>query len=154
MKRFTFPLETARRWRERQEELEEVRLQALFVERRGIEDRAESLATELEGEHRRIEDCSFDAVELARLDAFRGWATRERERLRRAAADCERRIEAQRAALLEARRRFQLVDRLREKSLLGWLRANAKEQEDLAAELYLARRGGGMVRRPRPSAGS
>lgn len=141
MKKFDFRLETARRWRERQTEIEEARLQALFGEKQGIEARAVSIQAELDAEHRRIEDRSYDAGELARLDAFREWVTRERQRLRTVLADCEKRIEAQRAALVEARRRFQLVDRLKEKSLLEWSRANAKEQEDLAAELYLARRG-------------
>jgi hypothetical protein len=39
------------------------------------------------------------------------------------------------------RRQFRLVDLLKEKSLLAWSQASSKEQEDLAAELYLARRG-------------
>lgn len=140
MKRFAFPLETARKWRERQAELEEVRLQVLLGEKQTMEDRMGSLQAELNSEHRRIEDKSFDAGELARLDNFRIWAGRESQRLRTALADCEKRIAAQRRMLVEARRRYQLVDRLKEKSLIEWHWASAKEQEDLAAELYLARR--------------
>ena len=140
MKKFSFSLETARKWRERQAELEEIRLQALFAEKQAIEDRAASLQTELEAEHRRIEDTSFDGGELARLDGFRVWVMREKQRLGTSLADCAKRIEARRAALVEARRRFQLVERLKEKALLEWCKASAKEQEDLAAELYLARR--------------
>jgi flagellar export protein FliJ len=140
MKKFSFSLETARKWRERQAEIEEVRLQALFAEKRAMEDRAVSLQTELEAEHRRIEDTSFDAGELARLDDFQVWVTREKRRLGTSLSECEQRIEARRAALVEARRRFQLVDRLKEKALLEWRKTSEKEQEDLAAELYLARR--------------
>jgi flagellar export protein FliJ len=143
MKKFSFPLETARRWRERQAEIEEVRLQALFAEKQSMEDRVAALQAELEAEHRRIEDTSFDAGELARLDEFRVWVMRDKQRLRSSLADCEKRIAAQRAVLVETRRRFQLVDRLKDKALLEWGRAGAKEQEDLAAELYLARRGRG-----------
>jgi len=140
MKKFSFSLETARKWRERQANVEEARLQGLFAEKRSMEDRSISLRTELEAEHRRIEDTSFDAGELARLDGFRVWVTRETQRLRVSVAECEKRIAARRTALVEARRRFQVVDRLKEKALLEWRRAGAKEQEDLAAELYLARR--------------
>ncbi|MGA3028211.1 MAG: hypothetical protein ABSF98_25975 [Bryobacteraceae bacterium] len=140
MKRFSFSLETARKWRERQAELEELRLQALFAERQTMQDRVVALQAELEAEHRRIEDTSFDAGELARLDDFRVWVTREKLRLGTSLAECAKRIAAQRDALVEARRRFQLVDRLKEKALLEWCKASAKEQEDLAAELYLARR--------------
>jgi flagellar export protein FliJ len=128
MKKFSFSLETARKWRERQAEIEEVRLQALFAEKRAMEDRAVSLQTEL------------DAGELARLDDFQVWVTREKRRLGTSLSECEQRIEARRAALVEARRRFQLVDRLKEKALLEWRKTSEKEQEDLAAELYLARR--------------
>jgi flagellar export protein FliJ len=140
MKKFAFSLETARRWRERQAEIEEVRLQALFAEKRTLQERVVSLQAELEAEHVRIEDKSVDAGELARLDDFRVWVTREKKRLGISLAEYDKRIEAQRAVLLEARRRFQLVDRLKEKSLIEWCKAGAKEQEDLAAELYLARR--------------
>jgi hypothetical protein len=140
MKKFSFPLETARRWRERQAEMEEARLQALFAEKQAIERRVAALVDELQAEHRRIEDRTCDARELAMLDQFRTWANRDQQRLTAAQAECERRIAVQQAALVEARRRFRLVDRLKEKALIGWHAASEKEQEDLAAELYLARR--------------
>jgi hypothetical protein len=143
MKKFAFSLETARKWRERLAEMEEVRLLALLAEKRTMEGRVVSLQAELDVEHRRIEDRSFDARELPPLDNFRIWAGRERERLRTSLSDCEKRIFAQRTALVEARRRFRIIDRLKEKSLLEWRKASSKEQEDLAAELYLARRGRG-----------
>ena len=140
MKKFTFPLETARRWRERQAEMEEGRLQALFGEKKTIERRMAALDEELQAEHRRIEERTSDARELAMLDEFRTWVNREKLRLGAARGECERRIAAQQAAVVEARRRFQLVDRLKEKALIEWHSASAKEQEELAAELYLARR--------------
>jgi len=140
MKKFSFPLETARRWRERQAEMEEARLQTLFGQRQAIERRMAALDDELRVEHRRIEGRSSDARELAMLDEFRIWVNREKQRLTAGRAECERRIAAQRATVVEARRRFQLVDRLKEKALIEWHAANAKEQEDMAAELYLARR--------------
>jgi len=140
MKKFSFPLETARQWRERQAEMEDARLQALFAEKHAIERRMAALDGELQAEHRRIEDRSCDARELAMLDDFGTWASREKQHLSAAQGECEGRIAAQRAAVMEARRRFQLVDRLKEKALIAWHAANAKEQEDLAAELHLARR--------------
>ena len=41
--------------------------------------------------------------------------------------------------MCEARRQFQLVDRLREKALVQWRAQRSQEQEQLAADLYLAR---------------
>ena len=114
-------------------------MQALFAERQNIENRMGSLQTGLEAEHRRIEDTSFDAVELARLDAWRVWVNREEKRLAGSLTGCAKRIEAQRVVLAEARRRFRLIDRLKDKALIEWRKTSAKEQEDLAAELYLAR---------------
>jgi hypothetical protein len=140
MKKFRFSLETARRWWDQQAGVEEIRLQALLAEKQNIENRIGSLQTRLEAEHRRIEDTSFDAVELARLDAWRVWVSREKKRLAGSLTGCAKRIEAQRVVLAEARRRFCLIDRLQEKALIEWRHAASKEQEDLAAELYLARR--------------
>jgi len=140
VKKFAFTLETARRLRERQAEVEEARLQGLLAERNGIEGRLAELGDELAREHRRIEDRSFDGREVQALDGFRVWAGREEQRLKATRAECELRIRKQRAAVVEARRRFELVDRLKEKALIEWQAAGVKEQEDLAAELHLARR--------------
>ena len=141
MKKFSFPLETVRRWRERHAEMEEARLHALIAEKQNIERHRGTLESELATEHRRVEDKSFDAAELARLDEFRAWVMREKQRLSASLAECETRIARQRAVLVDARRRFELIGRLKEKALMDWNRTAAKEQEDLAAELYLARNG-------------
>jgi hypothetical protein len=45
-----------------------------------------------------------------------------------------------RARVLEARRQFELLEKLRKESLGAWKTAVNKEQEDLAAELFLARK--------------
>jgi hypothetical protein len=140
MKRFTFPLETARQWRNRQAEIQEMRLQQLVAEKQNIEDRRVALDEELDRERRRIGDGAIDVQRLASLDRYATFVTREQHRLAAARADCERRIEAQRAVLMEARRAFQLIERLKEKALIEWQAAGAKEQEELAAELFLARR--------------
>ena len=140
MKRFTFPLETARQWRNRQAEIQEMRLQQLVAEKQNIEDRRVALDEELDRERRRIGDGAIDVQRLASLDRYATFVTRDQHRLAAARADCERRIEAQRAVLMEARRAFQLIERLKEKALIEWQAAGAKEQEELAAELFLARR--------------
>ncbi len=140
MKRFLFPLETARQWRNRQAEIEELRLQQLFVEKQRYQDRRGALDEELEKERRLVSDGPVDVRQFLALDQFGAFVSREQQRLSAAIADCERRIETQRAALMEARRRFELIDRLKEKALGEWSAAGAKEQEDLAAELYLMRR--------------
>ncbi len=45
----------------------------------------------------------------------------------------------QRQQVMEARRQFELLDRLQQKAWHEWRAAGNKEQEDLAAELFLAK---------------
>jgi hypothetical protein len=52
---------------------------------------------------------------------------------------CEARIIEQRNQVMEARRQFELLDRLRQKLYEEWRAAGNKEQEELAAELFLAK---------------
>jgi hypothetical protein len=46
---------------------------------------------------------------------------------------------AGRSAMLEARRRFRLLERLKQRRLEDWRLAGDKELEELASESYLAR---------------
>jgi hypothetical protein len=139
MKRFAFPLETARSWRFRQLELEENRLQSLFAEREALLNSIRKLEEDLKDEEMLLTGALMEAGQLAALDRFRRFVTEQKARLTGAVRGCEQRIDAQRQRVTEARRHYELLDRLREKALSQWNAGNAREQEQLAGELYLAR---------------
>jgi len=141
MKRFAFPLERVRRWREDQVELEEIRLQNAYRDLRAVEAEQSRVAVETERSCRQIlEKTSIPAPELSMLEDYRSWAMRESRRLAASKIEIEKLIREQQQRVLEAHRRFKLLDGLRGKALASWTAARDKEQEDLAAELYLAKR--------------
>jgi len=141
MKRFSFPLERVRRWREDQVELEEIRLQNGYRDLRAVEAEQIRVAEETERSCREIlAKPSIPAGELSLLEDYRLWGMRENRRLAASKAELEKGIREQKQRLLEAHRRFKLLNGLRDKALVSWTAARDKEQEDLAAELYLAKR--------------
>lgn len=140
MKRFDFPLERVRRWRSEQAHLEELRLQELRAEldRLGAAKRtiqAELAETELEV----LAEKSLRAIDLESLDSYRFYVRGLVRDFELREKQCEAKVAEQRAKVIEARRRFELLDRLKGNAFSGWKAAVAKEQEDLAAELYLAK---------------
>ena len=140
MRRFHFRLESVLDWRRLHLELEETRLQRLFEELRRIDLAEDRLNTEKTAAERAVLYApSVEAAELEALETHRAHVAREKERLGRERADCQRRIAAQRERLLKAERDVRLLEKLREKRVAEWQLAASREQEALAAELFLAR---------------
>lgn len=140
MKRFAFRLEQVRRWRHDEEELEEMRLEQLYRELRAIESQQRDLTAEAErGRRAVLEQAAVSAEDLGSLEAVHAYVARMLRRLEAEERQARSRIAAQRAVLLEAHRRFQLLDGLRSKALVAWTAARDHEQEQLAAELYLSK---------------
>lgn len=140
MKRFEFPLERVRRWRSEQASLEEVKLRQLIA----VKAQMEATRRQAEAEGRRsaeqvLAKTSLEASELHSLDAYRLHIRRRISDLDDRARQCEAQITRQRQRVIEARRRFELLDRLRTAALEEWRAAGNKEQENLAAELFLAK---------------
>ncbi len=141
MKRFQFPLERVRKWRQEESELQEMRLQPLRSELRGIEREQRELASEVDRCRRNVlSQSSVASEELASLEKFREYAAQQLRRLEGRRRETQARVEEQRLRVLEAHRRFELLERLRVKALTSWTAARDKDQEQLAAELYLAKR--------------
>ena len=141
MKRFHFPLERVRRWRGEQADLEEMKLERLFAELSAIQRQREELLSErIQAET--LLNCGqpISAEELARLDAFRQYVQARCISLDQIERDQAAKIAQQRQRVVEARRQFELLERLRKKNLMQWQGASNQEEETLAAELYLARR--------------
>jgi len=140
MKRFCFPLERVRRWRAEQAGLEELKLQQLRAEAGRLS--SEKLALEAERARSAREVLarpSIEAIELSSLDTYGLCLRRKITELTNFGRAAEAKAVEQRQRVVEARRQFELLDRLHAKALIEWRAASNKEQEDLAAELFLAR---------------
>jgi hypothetical protein len=140
MKRFHFPLETARRWRLERAGIEEVKLRQILAEK----ERLAASKGQIQGEMAQtaqqvLGQPSIPSFELETLDSFRLHVRDRVRKLDNQERECEARIVEQRNKVLEARRQFELIERLRQKALTEWRAAGNKEQEDLAAELFLAK---------------
>ncbi len=140
MKRFNFPLDRVRRWRLEQLNVEELKLQQLRAELEGLAASKRLIQDELtQAQGQVLGQAYTQASELETLDSFR---IHIRGRVR----DLENRewergvkLIEQRTKVIEARRQFELLEQLRKKSFGAWKTAMDKEQEDLAAELFLGR---------------
>jgi len=140
MKRFDFPLERVRRWRFEQLNLEELKLQQLFAERQALERAKVQIRAEIDRIGRDVlSKPSLESGELQTLDSFRGFVRRKLQELANRQQQSEAKIVEQRQAVIEARRQFELLDRLRQTALTEWRSEANKEQETLAAEMFLAK---------------
>ncbi|HLK17610.1 MAG TPA: hypothetical protein VKT81_01605 [Bryobacteraceae bacterium] len=140
MKRFQFPLDRVRRWRLEQLNVEELKLQKVRADRELL---AEAKRQVREGLAQSRGDVlaqpAFTGSELENLDSY---AIHVRERVRyieKLEQEAEAKVVEQRTRVLEARRQFELLDGLRAKALVQWRAAGDREQETLAAELYLSK---------------
>jgi flagellar export protein FliJ len=141
MKKFSFPLESARRLRQQQQELEEAKLGEIAARLHEWKRRIASLDAErdqAEGALRGRK--TFEGAELSALENYRSEAARRRRNLEADLGQERQRLGAQRQVLVEAKRRVELLERLKEKALADWRREWDKEQEQAATEVHLANR--------------
>jgi len=140
MKRFDFPLERVRRWRSEQLDLEELKLQQILGERQSLARSKQRVRDELEHAQRELlAHKSLEPGELESLDSFRQYIRGCVRNIEAREQECEARIAAQRQRVIAARQQFELLDRLRQKALAEWRAAADREQETMAAELFLAK---------------
>ncbi len=140
MRRFRFRLESVLGWRLIQLELEETKLQRLLEELRGLESRQAALeVAKAEAERSVLSLQVVEAQELRALEAHRLHLASEKARLREQQADCAARIAAQRDAVRKAEQNLRLLEKIKQRRFAEWAREVDKEQESLAAEVFLAR---------------
>lgn len=139
MKRFEFSLERIRQWRQKQVDLEELRLEALLAERRAMEDRRIVLKREFEDAALVLQAPAVDAGDLLAWDRFHTAARIREAALGQSSQELEKRIQAQLARLAEARRGWELLNHLRDRQQTEWRREFDKELDAEAADSYLAR---------------
>jgi flagellar FliJ protein len=140
VKRFEFPLERVRRFRAEQADVEELKLQQLRAELSRLQGAQRQIQADVAASAREtLAQASLEAVELTSLESYRLHMRRRLYDLENLARQCEGKIVEQRQRVIEARRQYELLDRLHHKALQEWRAASNKEQEDLAAELFLAK---------------
>ena len=141
MKRFDFPLEKVRQWRNEQAGLEEMKLQRIYSELRAIDEGRKRVEEELAEASRQVRGRPVpEVVDLVNLDTFRLFTASRLLQIEEAWRKCHAQVEQQRQQLVEARRRFELLDKLKQTALANWRVARDKEEEELAGELFLAKR--------------
>ena len=77
--------------------------------------------------------------DLAALGRFRLLVQSREKQISLQRAGCQRELAVRKTAMLEARRRCRLLERLKERRLAEWTLARDRELEEVASESYLAR---------------
>jgi hypothetical protein len=140
MKRFQFRLDRVRRWRSEQAALEELKLEQMRAElARFTAARVEIEAEGVRSSQQVRSQPAIEPIELTSLEFYGLHLRRRAYELATLERQAEAKVVEQRRRVLEARRQYELLDRLRQKAWREWLAAADKEQEDLASELFLAR---------------
>jgi hypothetical protein len=140
VKKFDFPLRRVLDWRETQARVEEVKLESLHTERRGIDVQIATLLDQRERSDRVVaEGNGATGGDLAALSAFRRFSVAEHTRLYRLRAGCSQRIAAQIAVVGSKRRDAKLLKKLEAQRLAAWQIEVSREIDAQAEESHLAR---------------
>lgn len=149
MKRFQFPLDRVRQWREQQAAVEEIKLQRWYAQLAALGEERSRVENERSANERSVlGQASVEARELQALDAYRLHVRSRVGEIERRKAEVLREAEKQRQRLVEARRRAELLERLKIRMFDEWQAAADREEETLAGELYLAKWNPAKSRRP------
>lgn len=146
MKAFRFSLEKALHWRRVQLEMEEKQFQrqaAGLAEMDRVRAELEAAAIRAEVQVRNRKPLA--GLDLAALAGFRQYVHNEEQALAARRAECQDQLNQQQRIMMEARRRYRLLERLKERRLAAWRAAADRELDQLAAESHLA----GIARRRR-----
>lgn len=141
MKKFAFRLDRLLQWRTVEKEQEEGRLQALFSQLEQLDAARRALEQNAELAENSVLRPDVLTEERQALDGYRRFIAIERQRLLGLRAELETRIEKQRLVLVEAERKVEALNRMRDDKKAEWRAQADKEQEDLVAELVVARWG-------------
>src|SRR6266540_1106954 len=140
MQRFHFALAKVLDFRRRQLELEEAKFEALHSERRALESESSRLEGEVLETRGSLMVTGFaESQDLVAADLYLRHLSAEKKRHASRVAEWQVRASKQQQAVVEARRRVRLFEKLEERQLREWKTAADREQENLAAELFLAR---------------
>lgn len=140
MKAFRFPLEKALDWRRIQLELEEARYKQQGAAVAGLDrERAEIEASGVRAETQVREWRPIAGSDLAALGHYRSFVRTQESQIARRRSEAVQKLSELQKAMLEARRRCRLLERLQERRLVEWTAERDRELEEIAAESYLGR---------------
>lgn len=140
MKKFRFPLERLRAWRRVQLDAEQSRMRALLDEEQRVASRREALGLEMERARAGVAGgATIPAFELAALNQFSIHVESETQKLKNLQRQVRQAIEQQRETLLAVRRESEVLERLRRRRYEEWRAESDREEENLVAELVVAR---------------
>jgi flagellar export protein FliJ len=140
MTAFRFRLERVMEWRRTELALAENRFEQQSAAVAALDrTRAALDASAIRAEMSLREWPKIEAGDLAALDAFRRHVAIRRAALAVSRGEAQRDLDARRAVMLEARRRFRLLERLRDRRLEEWRLSFDRELDQLASESYLAK---------------
>lgn len=139
MKIFRFPLDPAVKLWQRRLELEEVKLGQLLTRKATFH----ASVQRLNEQRQEVQEASARCVEVQAVEllTLHGWKQSVKQQLTDLATrikQCDSAIEKQRVAVQEAMRSLKTLERLKEKRFEEWKKQIDKDQEELAAELFLA----------------
>lgn len=139
MQRFQFRLQRVLGWQQRLCRAEEEKLRLSLAAVAETENRLARLAAEaVTIEQEFSGQAALSAADLRALAAFRRNAIVGRQKLERERGARVAAADAQRQVLLHARRRLQILEKLRDRALAEHTRAADREAEALSLESYLS----------------
>lgn len=142
MKKFTFPLNRVKDFRQLQARIEEIKLEALYAELRAIDTREVALIqNRVEAEKDLRAAKSVTGLELETFSSFQAASNQEQKRMDAARANCRGRIDKQMAVVTLKRRDVRLLEKLKEQRFEAWEKDMFKELDQQAEDLYLGRWG-------------
>jgi len=140
MKKFMFPLDSLRRYRNTLLEQEQVRLQSLLAELRRLEVRRVQIREEVEQCRLQLQMLAVVPVDhLTALQAFRRHADGEIKSIAQMKISLAERIDQQKLAVKLARRNVEALEKLKERRFQTWRLDVDREMEATVAELVIAR---------------
>jgi len=139
MNGFRFRLAKVLEWRRTELSLAETRFRRQTAAVAALDQARAALDASAVHAEMLVRDASrIEGADLAALDAFRGHVARRRAALLASRAQAQRELNALQVAMLEARRRFRLLERLRDRRLAEWKEASDRELDQMASESHLA----------------
>lgn len=136
MKRFEFTLERVLEFRRLQASTERARLDEILAQRAPLVVAQERLSEEGRAVLR------YGAklpVEFSARDNYSQFVRRQQERLEAQMVEIDKRAAAQRTKVMEAERRCDLLEKLKQRRQTEWTVAADRELEELAADSFRAR---------------
>jgi flagellar export protein FliJ len=141
MQKFIFPLARVLDWRRTQVRVEQSTLERLYAELHRIEARLrETHSTIQQAGRELIAAGSATGLELNALDHFRKASAIECAKLADSAAASRQRIAAQLQIVIQKRHDVKLLEHLLTRKLDAWNAEFAREIDNEASELHLAKR--------------